>query len=139
MYRPSFRHLFSSQRISLPEVEDSTLPDIQEQQLVHVETLYNSTEEELMAAQSLDLKMEELELALLETRELVQVLKDEVSATDEQRFIVDLVRLKEAEVGEIENEVDQKRAILEAATRRTNELAGEALCVQFETDLAFIH
>lgn len=139
MYRPSFRNFFSSQRISLPKIEDSTLPDIEEQELVHVETLYNATEEELMAAQSLDLKMEELELALLETRELVQVLKDEVSATDEQQFIVDLVRLKETEVGEIENEVDQKRAVLEAATRRTNDLAGQALCVQFETDLAFIH
>jgi len=139
MYRPSFRNLFSSQQYSLPDVEDSTLPGIQEQQLIHVEALYEATEEELMAAQSLDFKMEELEQALGETRELVQVLKDEVTATDEQRFVVDLVRLKEAEVDEIENEVDQKRAILEAATRRTNELAGEALCVQFDTDLAFIH
>jgi archaellum component FlaC len=139
MYRPSFRNLFSSQQYSLPDVEDSTLPGIQEQQLIHVEALYEATEEELMAAQSLDFKMEELEQALGETRELVQVLKDEVTATDEQRFVVDLVRLKEAEVDEIENEVDQKRAILEAATRRTNELAGEALHVQFDTDLAFIH
>ena len=139
MYRPSFRNLFSSQQYSLPDVEDSTLPGIQEQQLIHVEALYEATEEELMAAQSLDFKMEELAQALGETRELVQVLKDEVTATDEQRFVVDLVRLKEAEVDEIENEVDQKRAILEAATRRTNELAGEARCVQFDTDLAFIH
>ena len=139
MYRPSFRNLIHNQYLSLPEIEDSTLPGMQEEQLIHVEALYDATEEELMAAQSLDLKMEELEDALLETRELVQVLKDEVSATDEQCFVVDLVRLKEAEVCDIENEVDQKRVVLEAATRRTNDLAGQALCVQFETDLAFIH
>ena len=106
MYRPSFRNLFSSQQYSLPDVEDSTLPGIQEQELIHVEALYEATEEELTAAQSLDSKMEELEQALGETRELVQVLKDEAAATDEQRFLVDLVRLKEAEVDDIENEVE---------------------------------
>ena len=139
MYRPTFRNLFSNQQFSLPEVEDSTLPEMQEQQLVHVEALYDATEEELTAAQSLDVKMEELEQALLETRELVHVLKDDISATDEKRFVADLVRLKEAEVSDIENEVDQKRSVLEAATRRTNLLAGKVLCVQFDTDLAYIH
>ena len=139
MYRPTFRNLFSNHQFSLPEVEDSTLPEMQEQQLIHVESLYNATEEELMAAQSLDLKMEELEQALVETRELVHVLKDDISASDEKRFVADLVRLKQAEVCDIEDEVDEHRAVLEAATRRTSELAGKVLCVQFETDLAYIH
>ena len=139
MYRPSFRNLFSNQRISLPRLEDSTLPGIQEQQIEHVEALYEATEEELVAAQSLDLKMEELEQALVENRELIEILKDEVAAADEQRFVIDLVRLKEAEVNDLEDEVDQKRAVLEAATRRTNTLAGKALFVQFDTELSFVH
>ena len=84
-------------------------------------------------------KMEELEEALLETRDLVQMLRDEISPADEQSFVIDLVRLKENEVNELEEEVALKRRALEAATTRTNELAGKSLAVQFETDNSFIH
>lgn len=139
MYRPSFRNLFSNQRVTLPRVEQTTLPGLADQQIEHIEALYDATKSEFLAAQSLDDKMRELEAALTETRELIRSIDYATNPTDEQKFVIDLVRLKEEEIIEIEAQIAQKRSVLEAATQRTNELAQENVVAQFETDLAFVH
>lgn len=135
----SLPHILQDHYWGIPELRESSLEDETTDQLTHLTELYNATENELCAAQELDSKMAELEKALIETRELVLILKNDLQVKKQKKFILDLIRIKKTEINVLEEEVLKRKVSLEQATSKTTSLACQSLAIDFEIDEAPTH
>ena len=138
MYRPNIKNILDQHGPHLPEAEEpveeeETQPLFSlDEQIAHVQALYNATESELLATQNLDNKMKSLEEALIKTRDLIQSLNGPAIDPEEQQYLLALIHEKEREVLTLEAEVAQSRVSLDEATESTTTLAQASLMVQFE-------
>ena len=137
MYRPNIKNILEKHGPTPPEAEGieeeaPRQPYSLDEQIAHVEALYNATESELLATQHLDNKMQSLEEARTKTRDLIQTLNGPDVEPEEQQYLLALIHEKEREVLTLEAEVAQSRVALDEATEKTTLLARASLMVQFE-------